>query len=117
MNLSAVENLPHVHDWLDHSRAAVEIVEACSHEADTDRLLKVTEQNVLLQLQHLRTHPAVAARIGVGSVGLHGWVYHIESGEVTCFDEERGEFVPLQERYATLLASREEQSLRDGTRG
>jgi len=117
MNLSAVENLPHVHDWLDHSRAAVEIVEACSHEADTDRLLKVTEQNVLLQLQHLRTHPAVAARIGIGSVGLHGWVYHIESGEVTCFDEERGEFVPLQERYATLLASREEQSLRDGTRG
>jgi len=114
MNLAAVENLPHVRDWLDHSRAAVEIVEAC-HHGEADALLRVTEQNVLLQLQHLRTHPAVAARLGAGELSLHGWVYHIESGEVTCFDESQNAFVPVQERYNNLIASHHESAT--GTHG
>lgn len=107
MNLSAVEELPHVHDWLDHARAAVEIT-ALRHQHDPDPLLRVTEENVLLQMQHLRTHPVVAARISTGDIGVHGWVYHIESGEVTCYDDSRRCFLPIAERYAKLLAGKEE---------
>lgn len=107
MNLGAVEELPHVRDWLDHARAAVEIAEL-KHQHDSDKLLRVTEENVLLQMQHLRTHPAVAARISTGDIGLHGWVYHIESGEVTCYDEQQKAFLPIEERYATLLSAQEE---------
>lgn len=115
MNLGAVEHLPHVRDWLDHSRAAVEIVDACHHGDDSERLLKVTEQNVLLQMQHLRTHPAVAARLGSGAIGLHGWIYHIESGDVTCYDESQQKFVPIQERYASLISARDGEHKRAST--
>jgi carbonic anhydrase len=110
MNLSAVEELPHVRDWLDHARAAVQIAEM-KHQHDHDKLLRVTEENVLLQLQHLRTHPAVAARVATGDIGLHGWIYHIETGAVTCYDEGAKTFLPMEQRYAKLLAGKESSAL------
>jgi carbonic anhydrase len=84
MNPKALEDLPHVHDWIDHSRAAVEIVKAKHGRASHAELDAVTEQNVLLQMQHLRTHPAVAAKFAMGEIGIHGWVYNIKTGAVTC---------------------------------
>jgi len=105
MNLDAVAELPHVRDWLEHSRAAVEVARATPGKSSPhEELIRVTEENVLLQLQHLRTHPAVAAKIRNGEIGLHGWVYHIESGEVTCYDDPAAKFIPLEERYASLLS-------------
>ncbi len=104
LNPDALSDLPHVHNWLDHARAAVDIVKARHGSAGPAQLGDVTEENVLLQLQHLRTHPAVAARLGTGAIGLHGWVYDIESGDVNCYDEAEKRFVPLSERYKTLLA-------------
>lgn len=100
---SSTRELPHVHDWLEHSRAAVDIVKARHGCATLNELDAVTEQNVLLQLQHLRTHPAVAARLSVEEIELHGWVYDIESGSVKCYDEQARSFVPLRARYAGLL--------------
>lgn len=111
MNLDAVADLPHVRDWLDHSRAAVETVDGDETTDAGERLLRVTEQNVLLQLAHLRTHPAVASRLANGKIGLHGWVYHIETGDVTCYDEQSGEFTSLEVRYASLLSARDEAAV------
>ncbi|MEM1229035.1 MAG: carbonic anhydrase [Pseudomonadota bacterium] len=108
MNLDAASDLPHIRRWLDHSRAAVETVDEDDTLDAAERLLRVTEENVVLQLQHVRTHPAVARRLANGRIGLHGWVYHIESGEVTCYDETTGRFAPLEERYANLLGHRED---------
>ena len=103
LNPKGLEDLPHVHDWLNNSRAAVEIVKAKCGRATAKELLMVTEENVLLQLQHLRTHPAVAAKVANNEISLHGWVYHIENGTVTCYDEAKQAFVALQDRYANLL--------------
>jgi len=105
LNTDALKDLPHVHNWLAHSRAAVEVVRAREGKATVDELQQVTEQNVLLQLQHLRTHPAVAARLGVDDISLHGWIYHIETGAVTAYDEKTDRFMPIEERYASLLVS------------
>jgi carbonic anhydrase len=103
----ALEGLVHVCDWLEHCRAAVEVVRAAHRRspADTASLLRdMTKQNVLLQLQHLRTHPSVAVGLAQGTLTLHGWIYDIETGEVTCYDEQRREFRPVSERYAELLS-------------
>lgn len=55
-------------------------------------LLSATEQNVITQLQNLRTHPAVANRLAAGDLGLHGWVYHIGPGAITVHNQETGKF-------------------------
>jgi len=104
LNPGALEGLPHVSRWLGHARAAAEIVHARHHSLGTEHLGEVTEENVVLQLQHLRTHPAVASRLAIGTVTLHGWVYDIESGDVRCYDESERRFKPMAERYAALLA-------------
>lgn len=104
LNPGALTDLPHVQNWLDHSRAAVDVVKAKYGQATHEELDKVTEENILLQIQHLRTHPAVAAKLSTGEVDMHGWVYDIKHGTVSAYDETKSEFVPIEERYASLMA-------------
>jgi carbonic anhydrase len=112
LNPGALDGLPHVQGWLEHARAAVDAVHARHGRAGLEELRAVTERNVLLQLQHLRTHPSVAARLATGSLELHGWLYDIETGRVTCYEESRDQFVQIGERYASLLAAAEHRELR-----
>ena len=94
INPEGLSSLPHVKEWLGHCRVATEVVkERCGHsELTIDDLEAVTMENVVQQLQHLRTHPAVAAKMATGHVKLHGWVYNIGTGEVLCYNNEKGEF-------------------------
>lgn len=110
LNLSALGELPHVQDWLDHSRAAVEVVKAKHGQATLEELDSLTEENVLLQLQHLRTHPVVASKLASKEVDLHAWVYDIKHGSVSAYDETGDKFVPIEERYATLIAKAEAEA-------
>ncbi len=50
----------------------------------------------MVQLDHLRTHPAVASKLRKGDLRLHGWVYSIESGKVWTYDFDKKEFIELQ---------------------
>jgi len=52
----------------------------------------LTEENVVAQLDHLRTHPSVASRLAAGQLFIHGWVYDIESCQIKAYDSETGEF-------------------------
>lgn len=104
MNPEAVKSLPHVHNWLGHCSVAVDQVKARHGKVEKEHLPEVIQENVLLQLKHLETHPAVAARLAEGSVELHGWVYDIGEGSISSYDFSRGQFVPLEDCYAHLLA-------------
>jgi carbonic anhydrase len=63
-------------------------------------MMMLLEQNVILQLQHLKTHPMVALKLAKQELELHGWVYDIASGEVHAYDEKQDKFIPVSERYA-----------------
>jgi carbonic anhydrase len=93
--------MPTVKAWLRNAEAALGVVRATDPEASGDHLLRVlTEENVLLQLQHLRTHPGVAAGLATGKVRLHGWIYNIGEGRVDAFDEATRQFCPIEEVVA-----------------
>lgn len=103
---AGLEDLPHIKEWLGFAKAAVDIVKklgaGLSEEEQMSMLLK---ENVMLQLQHLKTHPTVALRLAVGDLQLHGWVYDIKSGGVLAYDEKTGEFLPVNQRYASEMAA------------
>lgn len=42
----------------------------------------LVEQNVRLQLQHLRSYPYIRTAEAQAHLTLHGWVYHLETGQV-----------------------------------
>jgi carbonic anhydrase len=46
-------------------------------------------------MEHLRTHPHVFARVESGDLELHGWVYHIASGDVHAWDAPASRWKPL----------------------
>ena len=93
-----VASLPAVSSWLSHAETTRRIVLDNYSHLDGDRLLTATvEENVLVQLENVRTLPAVASRLMQGDLHLHGWVYKIETGEVFAYDLASGQFVPLAE--------------------
>lgn len=105
MNPEGLDSLPHVREWLSYARAAVAIVDEMAADAsDEARMKMLLEQNVILQLQHLKTHPSVAARLFRGDLQLHGWVYDIKTGDVMAYDEATREFAPVDSHYATEVA-------------
>lgn len=69
LNPASVAKLPTVTTWLKNAHAALSVAQTL-HERDTVRPIVdvLTEQNVLLQLQHLKTHPSVAGAIAHGDL-------------------------------------------------
>lgn len=91
-----LENLPAVAKWLEYADATRRIVQSNYGDRDVAVQAKIAiEENVLVQLQNLRTHPAVAQQCAKGNLFLYGWVYKLETGEVFGFDPALGQFVPL----------------------
>ncbi len=89
-------SLPALASWLSHAETTRRIIRDNYGHLDGERLLTAAiEENVLVQLENLRTHPAVASRLRRGDLHLHGWVYKIETGEVFAYDVDSGQFVKL----------------------
>ena len=89
---------PTVNAWLRNAQAAYSIVEARNTTTGVRRVLdELIEENVLLQLVHLRTHPSVASRLAVGELTMQGWVYDIGEGDVRIHDPEMNRFVRIDD--------------------
>lgn len=94
LNLDALGEMPAVKAWLGHAEATRRIVvENYKHIEGPARLTVTAQENVLVQIENLRTHPAVRARLARGDLAIHGWVFKIETGEIFTYDNERGQFV------------------------
>ncbi|CAH0294077.1 MULTISPECIES: carbonic anhydrase [unclassified Pseudomonas] len=89
---ATLERMPTVKAWLRHAEVAKTVVADNCGCADHTTLGVLTEENVVAQLDHLRTHPSVASRLAAGQLFIHGWVYDIESCQIKAYDSETGEF-------------------------
>jgi carbonic anhydrase len=100
-----VAALPAVAEWLGHAETTRRIMADNYGHLEGDRLLAATvEENVLVQLENLRTLPAVVSGLKSGKLRLHGWVYKFETGEVSAYEPARAQFVPLAE-YGSVVAT------------
>ena len=80
----------HLHAWLDLGGEAKLPVA----EPDESTLRRTEQRLLVLQLERLMGYPIVRRCVGDGSVGLHGWHYVIEEGEVHTLDIETRVFTP-----------------------
>jgi carbonic anhydrase len=93
----SVEAMPTVKAWLTNAHAALSVAEAVKHPdaEDADFLRMLSEKNVLLQMQHVKTHPSVAGAMARGNLTISGWYYDIARGEVSICDDSSGTFRPV----------------------
>lgn len=97
LTAESLDAMATVKRWLRNAEAALTVVRssAAAEEDFAASLRRLTEENVLLQLQHLRTHPSVAGAIARGALTLSGWVYEIGSGEVRIAEDGGRPFIPV----------------------
>jgi carbonic anhydrase len=97
-------DMPIVKAWLDNAEATRRITKArYGHLSGADLLEVVVAENVLVQIEHLRTQPAVAAALASGSLRLHAWVYAIETGAVLAYDPEQGQYAPMEGKVVPVM--------------
>lgn len=95
------EEMPAVYEWLKHAEATRRIIKEHYQNYEGEDLLHAAiEENVLTQLENLRTYPVIQSRLKSGQVRLHGWVYEIESGQVVEYCPSVGKYLPPQTQFA-----------------
>ncbi|MPR02385.1 carbonic anhydrase [Pseudomonas sp. MAFF 212408] len=96
LNPQSLKNMPKVETWLRHVAVAKAMVQDnCACGSESEIMQKLSDENVIAQLQHLRTHPSVASRMAMGQLFVHGWMYDIATSKIKAYDVDRGRFMPL----------------------
>jgi carbonic anhydrase len=96
INPEVLSELPAVRRWLEFADATLSIVrDKYTDESGEELLTDAIKENVLCQIDNLRTHPAVASGLAKGTLKVHGWVYQFETGEVYAFQPREQKFLAV----------------------
>ncbi len=90
----SARHLEYVRRWLNEAALVPDLLaKRYSELTGRERQLAAVEENVLLQLEHLRTYDFVSNRLDEGKLTINGWVFDIEAGDVYGYDPESEQFV------------------------
>ena len=82
--------------WVDQTENVRKIVrDRYAHLTGNELLTAAVEENVLVQLEHLREFSFIADRLKKETLHVAGWVFKIETGEVFGYDPEIGQFTRI----------------------
>lgn len=99
-------DFPALSQWLSHAESTRRVVRDKYGDREPAALLNVAiQENVLAQMENLRTHPVVASGLALDRLKLHGWVYKIETGEVFAYDPAVGQFLTVTGQRSRIPAS------------
>ncbi len=91
-----IDALPSVKAWCEHAEATRRIMQQKYPGLTGDELaLVAAEQNVLVQLNNLSTHPCIAARLSTGKIRTYGWYFDIGTGSISQYDPVTTDFEKL----------------------
>ena len=91
-----VKHLPFVSRWLAESeRIPSLIAERYGYLEGEGRMTAAVQENVLVQLENLRSFQFVARRLDAGTLKMSGWVFKIATGDIFDYDPVTGQFLRL----------------------
>ncbi|HEX7519538.1 MAG TPA: carbonic anhydrase [Candidatus Deferrimicrobium sp.] len=89
---------PHIGQWLRHGDRTMAVVAANYPELSREERFEITaEENVLLQMENLRTYPVVLEAAREGRLHVHAWYYVIGTGTIFRYSPEKEQFEPIRE--------------------
>lgn len=93
----AFAETPHIAEWLRHGDRTLEVVAANYPGVTGEEKLAVTsEENVLVQMENLRTYPVVKKAAREGRLHVHAWFFEIGSGTVYGYSPGKGQYEPIR---------------------
>jgi carbonic anhydrase len=89
---------PNLRDWLRHGEDSLShLSEPAAGQSRANRL---SQLNVVQQLEHLRTYPMIQERVAQGTLKLHGWWFEVSTANVYAHDERTNRFILIDETYS-----------------
>ena len=96
LNPERVAHLPFVSRWLAESARIPQLIEErYGHLTGDERATAAVEENVLVQLENLRSFDFIARKLDAGTLTMSGWVFSIAKGQVFDYDPHAEQFVAL----------------------
>ena len=89
-----VKHLAFVSRWLSESEVVPHLLrDKYAHLIGEARRVVAVEENVLVQLENLRSYPFVSRRLDAGTLKVAGWVFKIATAQVFGYDPALKQFV------------------------
>jgi carbonic anhydrase len=93
-----VAHLPYVSRWLEESARIPQLIDERYGTLEGEaRMTAAVQENVLVQLENLRSFEFVARRLDSSRLKMNGWVFKIATGEIFDYD-------PISEQFLLLGA-------------
>lgn len=94
---AAFAHTPHIGEWLRNGKRTLETVAGNYPDKTKEERLAITaEENVLVQMENLRTYPVVRKAAREGRLFLHAWFFEIGDGMVYRYSPDRGQYEPIR---------------------
>lgn len=88
-------DMPLVYDWLKHAESTRRLVLENYPDLKGEELIEtLVAENVLIQIENLKTYPMVRAKLHQCKLKIYGWIYEIETGEVLAYDAKTHTYLP-----------------------
>jgi carbonic anhydrase len=97
MDRSHYARTPHIGEWLKYGDRTMRVVTASYPELSREERLEITsEENVLVQMENLRTYPVVLKALKEGRLHVHAWFFDIRTGRVYAYSPEKEQYEPIR---------------------
>jgi len=104
----ALDDAPNLEAWLHHAApAASRLKQEAALPAGLKPYDRLSQLNVLTQLEHLLTYPIVRAAVEASALRLSGWWFDIATGDMYTHRLETGSFEVIDRRLADRLIAGE----------
>ncbi len=95
--------MPLVCEWLNHAAGTLKLMQDNYSHLSGDELIEATiAENVLTQIENLKTYPVIRSGLYSGAIEIYAWVYQIETGEILAYDVDSHAFVPPKTNLAPV---------------
>jgi len=95
--------------WLRHGDDSLQALATLKENKKETELAphnKLSQLNVIKQLEHLKTYPIVQKKLKDGALSLHGWWFELKQADVYAYEESLDEFVKIDEEQAARILER-----------
>lgn len=93
--LASPDLTPNLAEWLRLGRPALERALSLPMTEGLGELDRISQANVVVQLENIRTYPLVKRRLETGAITLHGSWFDVSTGEVRYYSPGEARFVPI----------------------
>lgn len=98
---------PNLLNWLRHGDAAVEKLRSgYTLDGTLTEHNQISQLNVLLQIEHIKSYPVIRERIANKSLSIHGWWFDIAHADVYAYEDEQKRFILIDETEAERIIER-----------